>query len=109
MSSLYLVDASIYIFRAYFSLPETITNAKGHPANAVFGYASFLSGLVSDANPVHIAAMFDESLDTCFRNEIHPQYKSNRAPPRRRSRTPAQLVQGTYFADGHKDLREQSF
>lgn len=81
MSSLYLVDASIYIFRAYFSLPETITNAKGHPANAVFGYASFLSGLVSDANPVHIAAMFDESLDTCFRNEIHPQYKSNRAPP----------------------------
>jgi len=81
MNPLYLVDASIYIFRAYFSLPETITNAKGHPANAVFGFASFLSGLIADASPVHIAAMFDESLDTCFRNDIHPQYKSNRAPP----------------------------
>lgn len=81
MKSLYLIDASIYIFRAYFSLPETITNAKGHPVNAVFGYASFLSGLITDAKPDHIAAMFDESLDTCFRNDIHPQYKSNRAPP----------------------------
>jgi len=81
MSSLYLIDASIYIFRAYFSLPESISNRKGHPANAVYGYASFLSGLVADADPTHIAAMFDESLDTCFRNSIHPQYKSNRAPP----------------------------
>lgn len=81
MKSLYLIDASIYIFRAYFSLPETISNVKGHPANAVFGYASFLSGLIAGKKPDHIAAMFDESLDTCFRNDIHPQYKSNRAPP----------------------------
>jgi 5'-3' exonuclease len=81
MSSLYLVDASIYIFRAYFSLPESITNRNGHPANAVYGYASFLAGLFADAKPTHIAAMFDESLDTCFRNEIHTQYKSNRTPP----------------------------
>jgi DNA polymerase-1 len=81
MTSLYLIDASIYIFRAYFSLPDSIANSKGHPANAVYGYASFLSGLLSDAKPAHIAAMFDESLDTCFRNDIHPQYKSNRAPP----------------------------
>ena len=81
MSALYLVDASIYIFRAYFSLPESITNDKGHPANAVYGYASFLSGLFATAKPTHVAAMFDESLDSCFRNEIHPDYKSNRAPP----------------------------
>jgi len=81
MSALYLIDASIYIFRAYFSLPESITNDQGHPANAVYGYASFLSGLFADAKPTHVAAMFDESLDSCFRNEIHPQYKSNRAPP----------------------------
>jgi len=81
MSSLYLIDASIYIFRAYFSLPDSITNSKGHPANAVYGYAGFLAGLFADAKPTHVAAMFDESLDSCFRNEIHPQYKSNRTPP----------------------------
>jgi DNA polymerase-1 len=78
---LYLVDASIYIFRAYFSLPESIRNNQGKPANAVYGFASFLSGLVSSKKPQHIAAMFDESLDTCFRNTLYPPYKASRALP----------------------------
>jgi len=81
MPRLYLIDASIYIFRAYFSLPDSITNRNGHPANAVYGYASFLANLTNNARPDHVAAMFDESLDSCFRNELHPGYKSNRTPP----------------------------
>jgi len=81
MNSLYLIDASIYIFRAYFAMPESITNSAGHPANAVYGYASFLSGMLTNSNPSHVAAMFDESLDSCFRNELYPDYKANRAPP----------------------------
>jgi len=77
--TLYLVDASIYIFRSYFAMPDTIRNANGHPANAVYGYASFLGGLLGSSKPSHVAAMFDESLGTCFRN--YGDYKSNRALP----------------------------
>lgn len=81
LAPLYLIDASIYIFRAYFSLPESIRNNRDQPANAVYGFASFLSGLVSNKNPGHIAAMFDESLTTCFRNTLYPRYKASRALP----------------------------
>jgi len=79
--TLYLVDASIYIFRSYFAMPDSIRNDNGHPANAVYGYASFLGGLLAGSKPTHVAAMFDESLGTCFRNDLYSDYKSNRALP----------------------------
>jgi len=81
LKPLYLIDASIYIFRSYFGMPESIVNDNGHPANAVYGYAAFLGQLLRKAQPQYIAAAFDESLDQCFRNEIYPDYKANRALP----------------------------
>ena len=38
----YLVDASVYIFRAWFSVPGSLTNSAGEPINAVHGFAGFL-------------------------------------------------------------------
>jgi len=75
---LYLIDASIYIFRAWFSLPDSILNDEGKPVNAVYGYAYFLCQLLEQTNPSHIAAAFDESLHSSFRNKIYADYKSNR-------------------------------
>lgn len=78
----YLVDASIYIFRAYFSLPEHWYSPEGYPLNAVYGYTSFLVELLEQFEPgVDIAAAFDESLGSCFRNEIYPGYKASRELP----------------------------
>jgi len=77
----YLVDASIYIFRAYHSVPDTLTNADGEPINALHGFAGFLGGLLDEAKPEHMAVVFDESLTTSFRNGIYPLYKANREPP----------------------------
>jgi DNA polymerase-1 len=81
MKQIYLVDASIYIFRAYFSIPEDLTDRRGNPANAVYGFAHFLGGLLDRTRARHIAVAFDESLTTSFRNEIYPPYKSNRVLP----------------------------
>jgi len=79
----YLVDASIYIFRAYFSLPERWHSPEGYPLNAVYGYTSFLLDLLEKLGPGEhlLAATFDESLGTCFRNDIYPQYKESRELP----------------------------
>lgn len=78
----YLVDASIYIFRAYFSLPERWHSPEGYPLNAVYGYTSFLVELLDQFEPgVDIAAAFDESLGSCFRNDIYPGYKASRELP----------------------------
>lgn len=77
---LYLVDASIYVFRAYFSIPDTFVDGRGEPVNAVFGYTQFLLDLLDKA-PESVSVAFDESLNTCFRNDIYAQYKANRELP----------------------------
>jgi 5'-3' exonuclease len=76
----YLVDASIYIFRAYYSVPDTLTNSAGKPINALHGFAGFLGGFLEEVRPQHLAVVFDESLTTSFRNDIFPDYKANREP-----------------------------
>lgn len=76
-----LLDASIYIFRYYFSLPDNWFSEEGYPTAAVHGYSSFLVSFLLQHNPSQMAACFDESLGSCFRNEIYPDYKSSRALP----------------------------
>ena len=76
----YLIDASIFIFRAWFSIPDTMTDADKNPVNAVYGYARFLSDFIESVQPEHVAAAFDVSLAVSFRNEIYPDYKANRDP-----------------------------
>jgi len=81
-SRAWLIDASIYIFRAYFSLPDRWRTPDGMPLNAVYGYAGFLLDFISSpgAKP-YVAAAFDESLGTCFRNQILASYKASRTLP----------------------------
>ncbi|MEM9556579.1 MAG: 5'-3' exonuclease H3TH domain-containing protein [Acidobacteriota bacterium] len=81
MSRIHLVDASPYIFRAYFSLPDSIRDPGGRSVHAVYGFATFLLKLVEDEAATHLAAAFDESLTSSFRNEIYPAYKSGRELP----------------------------
>lgn len=78
--TIYLVDASIYIFRSWFSLPDTLTASDGAPVNAVYGFLRFLTEFFETARPVNVMVAFDQSLTTSFRNEIYPQYKANREP-----------------------------
>jgi DNA polymerase-1 len=76
----YLVDASVYIFRAWFSMPDDFVNGRGEPTNAVYGFSGFLCSLLEQTSAEHVAVAFDESLTTSYRNEIYPEYKANRDP-----------------------------
>jgi 5'-3' exonuclease len=76
----YLIDASIYIFRAWFSVPDEFSTDEGDPTNAVYGFTGFLCSLLEQAESAHIGVAFDESLTTSYRNEIYPDYKANRDP-----------------------------
>lgn len=75
---LYLVDASMYVFRAWHSMPNEFHDTDGWPTNAVHGFARFLLELLERERPRHIAIAFDEALDSCFRNTLYPAYKANR-------------------------------
>ena len=78
----FLVDASIYIFRAWFSLPDRWHTAEGWPLNAVYGYSAFLLDVLQNVVAGdYCAAAFDESLGSCFRNDIYPGYKASRELP----------------------------
>jgi 5'-3' exonuclease len=74
----YLIDASVYVFRAWFSLPDSIVTPDGQPVNAAYGYTRFLCNLLTSEQPAYIAAAFDESLTSCLRNDWYPEYKANR-------------------------------
>lgn len=77
---MHLVDASLYVFRAWHSMPDEWHDQDGWPVNAVHGFARFLLDLLERERPRHIAIAFDEALDSCFRNDLYPAYKANREP-----------------------------
>ena len=80
LQPVYLVDASIYIFRAWFSISDEFSNTLGQPTNAVYGFTGFLCNLLEQTRAQHVGVAFDESLTTSYRNEIYPEYKANRDP-----------------------------
>jgi DNA polymerase I len=77
---LLLVDASLYVFRAWHSMPDEFFDHEQQPVNAVHGFTRFLLELLESQRPQHIAIAFDEALESSFRNEIYPAYKANREP-----------------------------
>lgn len=76
-NTVYLIDGSGYIFRAFFGITNLTTKA-GFPTNALFGFTRMLKKLLLEANPEHIAVAFDVGRDT-FRLAMYPEYKANRA------------------------------
>lgn len=85
-STVHLVDASPYIFRAYYSLPSSIRDPDGKRVGAVYGFASFLLKLIADEKVTHLGVAFDRNLNGSFRNRFYPPYKEQRQAP------PADLV-----------------
>ncbi len=79
-SPVYLIDASVFIFRAFYSVPVSLTDPDGQPVNALHGFARFIGDLIESVGPRHMAVAFDESLATSFRNRIYPPYKAHREP-----------------------------
>ena len=77
-NTLYLVDGSSYLYRAFHALPN-LTNSAGEPTGALLGVANMLRRLINDAESENIAVVFDAKGPT-FRHEMYDQYKANRPP-----------------------------
>jgi DNA polymerase-1 len=76
--TLYLVDGSSYLYRAFHALPN-LTNSRGEPTGALLGVANMLRRLLNEEQPEHIAVVFDAKGPT-FRHKLYPEYKANRPP-----------------------------
>ena len=73
---LVLVDGSNYLFRAFYAIRE-LTNSKGFPTNAIYGFTMMLMKLLRDQAPDYIAIAFDVKGPT-FRHEAFADYKATR-------------------------------
>ena len=79
--SLYLIDGSSYIFRAYYGIRQFLSTSKGFPTNALYGFINMLQKVVKDEKPDYLVVTFD-SKEKTFRHEMYADYKANReAPP----------------------------
>jgi DNA polymerase-1 len=77
-TTLYLVDGSSYLYRAYHALPN-LTSSRGEPTGALLGVANMLRRLLNEEKPELIAVVFDAKGPT-FRHKLYPEYKANRPP-----------------------------
>ena len=74
----WLIDASIYVFRPWFVRQPLPLDAAGNPINAVLGFLRFVYPLLRVEQPQHIAFAFDTSRLTSVRKQLYPDYKANR-------------------------------
>ncbi|MBA3753287.1 MAG: DNA polymerase I [Nitrospira sp.] len=78
MPTLYLIDGSAYIYRAFFALPP-LSNSKGLQTNAVYGFTTMMLKVLRDHRPDYVAVVFDEKGPT-HRHEAFKEYKAQRPP-----------------------------
>jgi len=76
--TLFLVDGSSYLYRAFHALPN-LTNSAGEPTGALLGVANMLRRLIKESDSGRLAVVFDAKGPT-FRHELYADYKANRPP-----------------------------
>jgi DNA polymerase-1 len=83
---LVLIDASAFLFRAFYALPALSRSTDGQPTGAINGFCEMLWGVLNatetanfGSQPTHVAVVLDAETRN-FRHELYPAYKSNRPP-----------------------------
>jgi len=77
---LYLVDSSIFIFKAWFTSGSEQLNLERQPNQAFIGFSDFVYRLLTERAPEKLVFAFDESLKQSQRKSLYPEYKANRNP-----------------------------
>ena len=76
MPKMCLFDASGYLHRAFHAIPP-LSNSKGEPVNAIYGFSRMISKVLKDDKPAYVAVCFDTPAPT-FRHEQFKEYKATR-------------------------------
>lgn len=79
-----VIDGNSLMHRAFYALPM-LTNKKGIPTNAVYGFVNMLLKLIDEYKPEYLGVAFDKKGPT-FRHEVYHQYKATR------QKTPEELI-----------------
>lgn len=89
---LLLVDGPYYVYRSFFAI-RSLTNSRGEPVNAVFGFLKALRKMMKDVQPDATAVLWDEGLPR-RRTDLQPQYKATRAETPEEMRPQFGIIRG---------------
>ncbi|MBI5643897.1 MAG: DNA polymerase I [Deltaproteobacteria bacterium] len=79
VKTVFIIDGSSVIYRAFHAIPPTLTNSKGLPTNAIYGFLQSLRKILTDFKPGYIGIAFDVK-GPSFRHELFTGYKAERKP-----------------------------
>lgn len=75
---LMLLDTASLYFRAFYGVPDSLKRADGTPVNAVRGLLDIIARLVTEFEPTHLVACWDDDWRPHWRVELIPSYKAHR-------------------------------
>jgi DNA polymerase-1 len=73
---LLLVDGHYYLYRSFFAIRE-LTNSRGEPTNAIYGFIKALRRMIADVRPDRAAVIWDRGISE-RRATLQPAYKQHR-------------------------------
>src|SRR5438876_5414701 len=73
---LLLIDGHYYVYRSFFAIPN-LSNSRGEPTNAIFGFTKTLRLMLKHLQPDLGAVVWDEGVPQ-RRVELQPAYKETR-------------------------------
>ena len=73
---LLLIDGHYYVYRSFFAIPN-LSNSRGEPTNAIFGFTKTLRLMLKHLQPELGAVVWDEGVPQ-HRVELQPAYKETR-------------------------------
>ncbi len=80
MEKIILVDGNNLLFRSYYATAYNgnfMTNSKGFPTNALFGFTNMINKIILEEKPVYMLVAFDKGKN--FRHEKYDFYKQGRS------------------------------
>ena len=74
-----LIDGNNLLFRSYYATAYTgnlMTNSKGFPTNALYGFINMINKIINEENPEYVMIAFDKGKN--FRQDLYDNYKDGR-------------------------------
>ncbi|HZE05014.1 MAG TPA: 5'-3' exonuclease [Solirubrobacteraceae bacterium] len=71
------IDGPFVLYRSFFALPDSITDADGHPVNALLGAVNLILRIAADRRPRAIVVCFGAEA-AAYRTELYPPYHAHR-------------------------------
>ena len=75
---LFLIDGNSLLYRSYYAI-QRLSNSKGFPTNAVYGFVTVLRKIVEREKPDYLGVVFDVK-GPLHRHETYKDYKAQRKP-----------------------------